>query len=111
MAVIFLVLLGILFNPWNIFMPTYIEMMIMVALVALFGVFASLIWREKGGDERERLHSMFADRVAFLSGSGILLIAIVLEAWMHELNPWILATLAVMVVAKVAGLLYTKTKL
>lgn len=110
-AVVFLVLLFALFNPWDILMPTYIEMVILAALVVLFGVFANFIWRENGGDEREKLHSMFADRVAFLTGSGILLVSVIVGELYGQLNPWILFTLAAMMVAKVAGLIYTKIKL
>jgi hypothetical protein len=110
-AVVFLTLLFVLLNPWNVFMPTYIEMVILAALAVFFGIFANFIWREKGGDERQQLHSMFADRIAFLTGSGILLVSVIVGELYGQLNPWILFTLAAMVVAKVAGLIYTKIKL
>lgn len=110
-ALTFLALLFALFNPWNIFMPTSLQMIILAALVVLFGTFANFIWRENGGDERERLHRMFSDRLAFLTGSGILLVCVIVGEFYGQLNPWILLTLAAMIVAKVAGLIYTKIKL
>jgi hypothetical protein len=109
-AVVFLALLFAVLNPWNIFMPTYLEMIILAALVVLFGVFVNFIWRENGGDEREQLHRMFSDRLAFLTGSGVLLICVVVEEFSHAVNDWILFTLAAMVLAKVAGLIYAKMK-
>lgn len=111
-AAVFIVLLFVVLNPWNIFMPDYVAMAMLAALVFLFGAFAGFIWHENGGDERERLHSMFADRLAFLAGSGILLAGIVIgELFYGHADPWILFTLAAMIVAKVAGLIYTKIKL
>lgn len=108
---VFLVLLFALANPWDLFMPNYIEMVILAVLAALFGMFANFIWRENGGDERDRFHGMFADRIAFLAGSGILLAAVIVGELYGQPNPWILFALAAMVIAKVTGLIYTKIKL
>jgi hypothetical protein len=109
-SLVLLALVLVLFNPSNIFMPTYVEMCILAALVVLFGVFANFIWREKAGDEREQLHRMFADRLGFLVGSGVLILGIVIQEFSHTLNSWLLLTFAVMVIAKVAGLIYAKIK-
>ena len=110
-AAVLLALTLALFNPSGIFMPTYLEMTVLAALVVLFGVFANFIWRESSSDEREQLHRMFADRIAFLTGSGILLLGIVIQEFSRQLNSWLLLTFAVMVIAKIAGLIYTKIKL
>ncbi len=110
-AVAFLILLFVLLNPWSLFMPDYVAMSILVALVVLFAFFANMLWREKGGDEREMLHRMFSDRIAFLSGSVILLIGVIAGELTQGINPWILYTLAAMVVAKAIGLIYTKINL
>jgi hypothetical protein len=109
-ALVLLALVFVLFNPSNIFMPTYVEMCILAALVVLFGVFANFIWREKSGDEREQLHRMLADRIAFLAGSGVLLLGIVVQEFSNTLSPWLLLTFAVMVITKIAGLIYAKVK-
>lgn len=110
-AIAFLALLFVLANPVGLFMPDYVAMALLAALVVLFGIFASFLWREKGGDERERLHRMFSDRVAFLTGSAILLAGVVAGELGSGINPWILFTLAAMIVAKTAGLIYTKVNL
>lgn len=106
-----LVLLFIIFNPWNIFMPGYLVMGILVGAIVLYTAFATFLWREGRGDEREQFHRLFADRIAYLIGSGFLLIAIITEELTHALDPWLIAALAVMVIAKIAGLIYGKNKL
>lgn len=110
-AVVFLILLLLLANPWGLFMPDYVAMGVLAALAFLFGIFANLISGETGGDERERYHGMFADRIAFLAGSGILLIAVIAGELRGGADHWVLAALAAMIVAKVAALGYTRIKL
>jgi len=110
-SVILLILLFILFNPFAVFMPGYLVMGLLVAAVVCFGIFSLFLWREGEGDERENLHRMFADRVAFLSGSALLLAGIVIGELSHQLDPWLIYALAIMVIAKVAALIYSKKNL
>jgi cobalamin synthase len=110
-AVGLLALLFVIFNPWRMWMPGYLIMWFLIAVVVLFIAFATFVWNENRGDEREQFHRLFADRVAYLAGSGILLIGIVAGELEHALDPWLIAALAVMVIAKVGGLIYGKTKL
>ncbi len=106
-----LVLLFIIFNPWNLFMPGYLVLGFLIAAIVLYIAFATFLWREGRGDEREQFHRLFADRIAYLIGSALLLVAIVVEELAHALDPWLIAALAVMVIAKIAGLIYGKNKL
>jgi F0F1-type ATP synthase assembly protein I len=106
-----LVLLFIIFNPWNMFMPGYAVMGFLVAAVVLYAAFVIFLWREGQGDERERFHRLFADRIAYLAGSALLLIGIVIGELQHALDPWLIYALALMVIAKIAGLIYGKNKL
>jgi hypothetical protein len=110
-ALTFLALLFVLLNPWHIFMPSYVVMMLLAALLVLFAVFIVFIWRESGGDEREERHRMFSDRIAFLVGSGILLAWVVVGEWHRQLSPWVLFALGGMIIAKTAGFVYTKIRL
>jgi hypothetical protein len=105
------VLLFIIFNPFSLFMPGYMVMTYLVAAIVLFIVFATFLWKENKGDEREQYHRLFADRVAYLAGSATLLIGIVVSELAHELDPWLIYALAIMVIAKVGGLIYSKIKL
>lgn len=106
-----LVLLFVIFNPWNVFMPDYAVMGLLVGAVVLYLAFAALLWREGRGDEREQYHRLIADRMAFLAGSAVLLIAIVAEELAGALDPWLVFGLAAMVLAKIAGLIYGKKAL
>lgn len=106
-----LALLFVLFNPWNWFMPGFVVMSLLVGIVVLYAAFMTFFWRENHGDERERLHRMFADRIAYLAGSAVLIIGIVISELGHSLNLWLVGALAVMVIAKVIGLIYGKIKL
>jgi uncharacterized membrane protein len=106
-----LVLLFVIFNPWNMFMPGYAVMGLLVGAVVLYIFFATFLWRENHGDERERFHRLFADRIAYLAGSAFLLIAIVVQELGHALDPWLIFALALMVIAKIVGLIYGKNKL
>jgi len=104
-------LLAILFNPWNTAMPDMMVMSLLLGLVSLFSIFVIFIWREKKGDEREEFHRLFADRMAFLVGSGVLIAGVIIQELSHAIDRWLIATLAFMVLAKVAGLIYSKRKL
>ena len=61
-----IVLLFIIFNPWNMFMPGYLVMGFLIAAIVLYIAFATFLWREGRGDEREQFHRLFADRIAYL---------------------------------------------
>ena len=107
----FLVLIFVIFNPWSIAMPDYLVMGLLVGAVALFAAFAVFLWRENRGDERERFHRLFADRIAFLIGAAALLIGIIVGELGHNLDPWLVFALSAMVIAKVIALIYGKIKL
>ncbi len=110
-AIGMLVLLFVLFNPWSLFMPGYVAMSLLVAITALFIIFAAFLWKESDGDERENFHRLFADRMAYLTGSGVLILAMVAGELAHVIDPWLIFALAAMIVAKVLALIYTKIKL
>ncbi len=100
-----LVLVGaafLLLNPLDVWMPSMFEMSALAVLVAAVGAFAAFMLREKPVDERDASHRASAGRVAFLVGSGVLLVGIVMQSLKHALDSWLVAALVGMVVAKVA---------
>jgi len=109
-GVVMLLLIIILVNPTGMLMATSTEMMLLVGIVLLFGLFALFVWREKAGDEREIMHRMFADRIGFLAGSATLIFGIIIEGLKHNLSDWLLVALGVMVLAKIFGSIYGKIK-
>lgn len=105
---VFEILLGIailglaafLWNPYGLWMPAAVATMGAALLVAVFGVFATLIWRERAADEREEFQRMRAGRFAFLAGAAILVLGIIIQSFSHAIDPWLVGALAAMVLAK-----------
>lgn len=109
-AIIMLVLVVALFNPFNIWMNSMVTMSVILALVATFAIFAIFIWKEKIRDEREELHRFYASRLAFLSGTTVLVAGVVVQGLNHSIDIWLVLALEVMVFAKIIGRIYTRVK-
>jgi len=101
-----IVLLVFAVNPFGIFMPTQLTMMIVFAAAIVALLFASFIWREKSEDEREDYHRLLASRAGYLAGAAVLLIGMIVQAWRGYLDGWLALTLGVMVIAKLASHVY-----
>jgi len=85
-------------------MPETLSMILHGILVLVFAIFVVFIWREHTSDEREKEHQMFAGRIAFLAGSTTLFAGVVWQGiTAHEVDPWLLGALIVMVVAKIGA--------
>lgn len=107
---VLIILLFLFLNPFDFWMPTALLMMMVLGLVVVFSLFASFIWRENHRDEREGLHKMMAGRIAFLAGAALLTTGIIVQSFSHNLDPWLIYTLAGMIVAKVVTLIYGQIK-
>ncbi len=106
-----LVVMGLLvlslnpFHEW--WMPPMAALTISCVITITFLFFAVFFWKERAQDEREEHHRHLAGRLAFLVGSAILVLGIVVETWrMHAVNPWLLLALAGMVLAKIFARFY-----
>lgn len=109
-SLVLIVLLILLINPFGFWMPNIVLMMMIVGLIVLFALFASFIWRENSKDEREGIHKMMAGRIAFLVGTTVLVIGIIVQSLKHNLDLWLVLTLGAMILAKVTGLIYSELK-
>ncbi len=109
-SLILIALLILFLNPFGFWMPTILLMMMMLGLIVVFSAFAIFIWREHARDEREGLHKMMAGRIAFLAGTVVLVIGIIVQSFKHELDSWLVVTLGVMILAKTMGLIYSRVK-
>ena len=107
---ILIVLLVLFLNPFDFWMPTTLLMMMVLGLVVVFALFASFVWRENHRDEREGLHKMMAGRIAYLTGTALLTLGIIVQSFKHELDPWLVFILAGMIVAKIISLTYGQMK-
>lgn len=110
LSVILVILLVLFLNPLDFLMPSPFVMMLIIFLIALFGIFTAVIWREKPKDEREGFHGMYAGRLAFLTGSTILVIGIIMQELRHVTDPWLIFALVGMIIAKIVGFLYGQKK-
>lgn len=109
-SLILIVLLVLFLNPFGFWMPTTLLMMLVLGLVVVFVVFASFVWKENSRDEREGLHKMMASRIAFLAGTAVLVVAIIVQSFKHELDFWLVLTLGIMILAKIIGLIYSRVR-
>lgn len=109
-SLVLIVLLILIINPLNFWMPNQAHMMMVIALGVLFMIFASFVWREKTTDERDNLHRSIASRFAYVTGTGLLVIAIIVQILTHTLDMWIVVVLGTMILAKIIGLWYAKIK-
>lgn len=101
--VFFLLALGDYLPFW---MPNMNEMLVLLVVTLLMLTWASFVMFEKAVDEREVMLRMHAGRVAYLSGIGVLLLALIVQGFAHTIDPWIMLALGVMVVAKLGARLY-----
>lgn len=110
-AVIFSALLALLLNPFGFFMPDTLLYMMIAGVVVLFGLYAGFVWREGARDEREQLHRMIAGRIAYLAGTGVLVLGIAIQGLTQpDVDPWLVFALGAMVLGKLSGLIYGRLR-
>ena len=110
-ALILIILLVVILNPFNMWMPDMMHVMVLIALLLVFGLFAIFILREKAVDERDEAHRALAGRVGFLVGATLLTIAIAIEGFKGEVDNWLIITLVGMVLSKIGTRLYSDRNL
>lgn len=109
-AVILLLVSLAFVNPFQLWMPNTMTMMLLLVLLILVGLFAGFVWRERGGDEREKIHRTRADRLGFLFGLLVVVAGIAVTALQHETNTWLVIVLIVMVLTKVISLIHNQIR-
>lgn len=112
--VVAVALIGIavlLLNPFHFWMPDMMVIGMLAGALVLFGVFASFILREDSHDERDDYHRTLAGRNAFLAGSAVLIMGIVVQGYSHAVDPWLVVALTVMVVVKIATRIWSDKNL
>jgi len=104
----FIILLVLLLNPFDFWMPSSMVYFLLTALVVVFAIFASFLWKERASDEREEMHRQIAGRIGYLAGTLVLVLGIVVQGVTSHVDPWFAVVLGVMVVGKIAGHLYSR---
>ncbi len=101
----------LLLNPFHFWMPDMMVMCMLAVALVLFGVFASFILREQTIDERDDVHKTLAGRNAFLAGSSVLMIGIVVQGYSHRVDPWLVIALIIMILVKIITRLWSDKNL
>lgn len=99
----FLLALADLIPFW---MPMMGEMIALLVVSVLMLIWVGFVMKEVAHDEREVLLKMKSGRIAYLSGLGVLMFALIVQGFAHAIDPWIAIALAVMVLAKLFARLY-----
>ena len=103
LLIFLLVVLADLVPFW---MPMMGEMLALLIVTVLMLVCVGFVIQEKAQDEREVILKMKSGRMAYLSGLAVLMIALIVQGFAHDIDPWIAGALAVMVAAKLFSRIY-----
>ena len=110
-AVILIILILLFLNPLGLWMPDMLVNMMIAGVVILFVIFAGFVWKEKARDEREQLHKMIAGRFAYLAGVGVLVLGITVQGFTTpHVDPWLLIALLAMILGKIFGFFYSRSR-
>lgn len=110
-AIAALILIGILIafiNPTGLLMPESTFMFLIIIFVLTYFVYTGFIWKEAHGDEREQIHRLYAGRFSFFAGSASLIAGIVVQSLRHEIDPWLIISLGIMILTKILARIYSQ---
>lgn len=100
-SIVLLLLLLLLNDPFMFWMPSGMEMIVLLVATALTGLWAGLLMKEQATDEREAEHRLRAGHLGYFSGILVLTTALLFQGFTHTIDPWITVALAVMILTKV----------
>ena len=107
-AIILIAILAAFMNPPGLLMPESTAMLLLVIFVLAFFVYLGFVWKEHAKDEREYAHQLTAGRISFFVGSSVLTLGIIIQALNHDIDPWLITALGVMLLTKIIVRLYTQ---
>jgi len=111
--IISVILIGVLLlflHPSDLLMPMTLEASLVILLVAAFLAFLGLVWKENVRDERDAYHRQHAGRMSFLAGAVILVAGIIVQNYFHNVDPWLVAALIIMIIVKILARLYSQNR-
>jgi len=86
------------------------QMVSVSAFLVLYVIGLSLAGEGKTVDEREVAHRYFSNRAALIAGTVILSIGILWQLFSHTMDYWLLASLVIINLVKIIGLIYSNYK-
>jgi uncharacterized membrane protein len=81
-------------------------MVITCFLLVIYVIILSLVGEGKQVDERENHHRYIANRSSLIAGTIIISLGILYQLFNHQLDYWLLASLAVINITKISSFLY-----
>lgn len=107
-AVLLFALLTAFISPPGLLMPESSEMFLLVVFIVVFLAYMAVVWNESARDEREHVHQLMAGRISFFVGTSALTIGIIVQTMHHNIDPWLVAALGVMILTKIVVRMYTQ---
>ena len=87
--------------PHAIIMPSALQMLILAIVLVLTSGFLLFLWREQPDDERELQNQVIASRWAYIIGSIVLILALVIQSLKHHIDPAVPIALLAMIATKI----------
>ena len=109
-SLVLVILTVLLLNPFHFWMPNMVHMVMLAFTLVIFALFAVFVLREKVEDERESVHRMLSGRVAFLTGSALLIVAIAVQSFRDRVDVWLVVVLVAMVLSKLVTRIYSDNR-
>lgn len=106
-AIIFCALALLLINPMHLWMPSMSHMTTVGLATIALAAFVVFVLREHARDERDDTHRAIAGRAAFLAGSAVLIVGIIVQNASHTVDSWLVGALIAMVLAKVGARIWS----
>lgn len=110
-AIIIFIIAIIFLNPGHLAMPDTVNSLLILGFIVAFLAFSAFVLKEKSKDEREELHILKAGRISYLTGVGVLVTGIIFQATKHEVDPWLVIAICVMVLSKIISRIYSRHKM
>jgi hypothetical protein len=107
-SLVLVLLLVTCIDPFESFMPLLWEKTLVFLLIAVYGLYTGIVFRERAKDERERLHLAWAERSGFLVGTGLLVLFIILDIFRISSEKALIFVLGGMVLTKVIVLFFLR---
>ncbi|MDR3519868.1 MAG: hypothetical protein P4L63_03220 [Candidatus Pacebacteria bacterium] len=101
----------LLLNPLRFWMPDMMVILMLALALIIFGIFATFILRERIFDERDGIHRTLAGRNAFLVGSAVLMLGILVQGYSHSIDPWLVIALILMIIVKITTRIWSDKNL
>ncbi len=87
--------------PKTFVMPSRLQMLIVALVLGLVAAFLVFLWREKPDDEREMQNQALASRSAYIVGSIVLIVGLLIQSLNHNLDSAIPVALLAMIATKI----------